>query len=204
MKFSTASALTVAALASSTLAAPTAPIKPRSYDNSTYTYSPQYPLATIHPIILSQYTVSTGAVNFATQTGLVSKSPNNHGADITTLVTFIVDQAYSGYTCRLGFDLAPTDVSSGSGQVDLFMSLAPAAGLSTTWPSGNQRDNFLGRIQTQVGTDGTFIQAIDGVDQGFPCSSIAGNYYGGEVVGVNDVDYVSWASINNGPKIIVY
>jgi len=193
-----------------------APWSPPSASASAAPYSGQgepqgqQPIAAILPDFTSQYTVSTGAVDFHTTRGLVSRVPQNGGKDITTLVTFELSSQYSGNQCQLVFDMGndPTGYVSGTGQAQLFTSLAPADQDTSTWPSGNLRNQHLGTIQVNAYGRAVF-EAGSGpgatVDGKFPCSAIAGKIYGGEVVPVGDSDTISWlAGSGDGPKILVW
>jgi len=170
----------------------------------------QQPIAAILPDFTSQYTVSSGAVDFHTSRGLVSRYPQNGGKDITTLVTFELPEQYANNQCQLVFDFGSDASSSvsGTGKAQLFTSLAPADQDSSTWPRGNLRNQNLGTIQ--VNAYGRAVwEAGSGpgatVDGKFPCSAIAGKIYGGEVVPVGDADTISWAAgRGDGPKILVW
>jgi hypothetical protein len=189
--------------------APSAPSSPPAASTSASPYGQQQPIAALLPDFTSQYTVSTGAVDFHTSRGLVSRSPQNGGNDITTLVTFELPEQYANNQCQLVFDLGGDYSSSvsGTGKAQLFTSLAPADKDSSTWPSGNLRNQNLGTIQVNAYGRATW-EAGSGpgasVEGGFPCSAIAGKIYGGEVVPVGDVDYISWTAGVDGPKILVW
>ncbi|KAJ9612630.1 hypothetical protein H2200_004227 [Cladophialophora chaetospira] len=168
------------------------------------------PIASILPDFTSQYTASTGAIDFHTSRGLVSRSPQNGGADITTLVTFELPEQYANNQCQLVFDFGSDSSSSvtGTGKAQLFTSLAPADQDTSTWPSGNLRNQNLGTIQVNAYGRATW-EAGSGPGASsngqFPCSAIAGKIYGGEVVPVGDVDTISWAAgLGDGPKILVW
>jgi hypothetical protein len=111
--------------------APSAPSSPPAASTPASPYG-QQPIAAILPDFTSQYTVSTGAVDFHTSRGLVSRFPQNGGNDITTLVTFELPQQYANNQCQLVFDLGGDYSSSvsGTGQAQLFTSLAPASARS--------------------------------------------------------------------------
>ncbi|KIW71737.1 hypothetical protein PV04_03872 [Phialophora macrospora] len=186
------------------------PIAPFSSPNVRRQAPGQQPIATLLPDFTSQYTSSTGAVDFHTSRGLVSRYPQNGGQDITTLVTFELPSEYGSNECQLVFDLGndPSAYVAGTGQAQLFTSLAPAYEDTSTWPNGNLRNQHLGTIQVDV--DGRAVwEAGSGpgatVDGMFPCSAIAGMIYGGEVVPVGDTDTISWAAgSGDGPKILVW
>jgi len=207
----------VAGLLSTATAAPLTARSNSSYysSNSTTTSAPSTstgsyngPIATVFPDYTSQYNSKTGAVDFHTSRGLVSRSPSNSGADISTLVTFTLDSQYASNQCQLVFDLEdPTSYVSGSGKAQLFTSLAPANADSSTWPSGNLRNQDLGTIDIYPGGRAQFEvgsgpgATTNGV---FPCSAITGQIYGGEVVPQGDSDTISWPAGQDGPKIIVW
>lgn len=218
-------------LASSMLtqAAPLTARQNHAYDNTTTTADTTYtsgsapfeggavytgpsgeypaPIAQIFPEYTSQYNVGTGA-HFHTSQGLVSKSPTNGGADITTLVTFEVPAEYSSNWCQVAFTLENAGSwASGSLQAQLYTSLAPATTDASSWPSGNLRDQFLGSIDIVVGGEASF-EAGSGpaaTSHGFfPCSLIAGQVYGGEIVPRGDSVQISWPAAQDGIKIVVY
>ncbi|KEF61955.1 uncharacterized protein A1O9_03527 [Exophiala aquamarina CBS 119918] len=166
------------------------------------------PIATVFPDFTSQYNSKTGAVDFHTASGLVSRSTNNGGADITTLVTFTLGEQYKSNTCQLVFDLvSPSSSVSGSAKAQLFTSLAPATADSSSWPSGNLRNQNLGAIDVVAHGRATW-QAGSGpgatADGVFPCSAITGQIYGGEIVPQGDNVQIQWPAGHDGVKIIVW
>lgn len=166
------------------------------------------PLATVFPDFTSQYNSKTGAVDFHTAAGLVSRSTNNGGADITTLVTFTLGQQYAANQCQLVFDLESASSSvSGSAKAQIFTSLAPATASTSTWPSGNLRNQNLGAIDVVANGRATW-QAGSGpgatAEGYFPCSAIAGQIYGGEIVPQGDNVQISWPAGQDGVKILVW
>lgn len=183
---------------------------PAPADNSTIPSGE--PLATIYPEYTSQYNARTGAVDFHTARGLVSRSPTNGGADITTLVTFALDaQAYNANTCQLVFDLSNNSSSSaaasGSLKAQIFTSLAPATASAETWPNGNLRDQELGSITVVAGGRAIWEHgsgpgaSANGI---FPCSAIAGELMGSEIVPQGDSVEISWVAGQDGLKILVF
>uniref|UniRef100_A0A1D1ZBA3 Ubiquitin 3 binding protein But2 C-terminal domain-containing protein n=1 Tax=Anthurium amnicola TaxID=1678845 RepID=A0A1D1ZBA3_9ARAE len=189
-----------------TAAAPAYTSSGAPYTGPAVPYS--QPVAVVFPDYTSQYNSKTGAVDFHTARGLVSRSPTNGGADITTLVTFSLGTQYSSNMCQLVFDLTdPSSWVSGSKQAQLFTSLAPANTDSSAWPSGNLRNQELGSIDIVPGGHATW-EAGSGpgatVNGFFPCSAIAGQIYGGEVVPQGDSVEVSWPAGRDGVKIIVW
>lgn len=172
------------------------------------TYGQGQPLATVFPDFTSQYNSKTGAVDFHTASGLVSRSTSNGGADITTLVTFTLDAQYASNQCQLVFDLtAPSSSVSGSAKAQLFTSLAPATADSSSWPSGNLRNQNLGAIDVVAHGRATWQQGSGPgatADGFFPCSAITGQIYGGEIVPQGDNVQISWPAGQDGPKILVW
>jgi len=189
MKFSTAIAAAIIA-ATSSLASPlpqSVPAAPNRPSTGTILY----------PIATSQYNVWTGAVNYGQTRGLISKTGTT--ADITTLVTFDVPSGWSGSKCQLFFNLGATDPApTGSQRADVFTSLGPANGPTTTWPNGNLRDQFEGRLVAVAGGSATWEQVIDGIPV-FDCPDAG--LFGGELVGVYDQDHIEWNIQTGGPEI---
>jgi hypothetical protein len=148
----------------------------------------------LQPEVISQYTVSTGAINFNTPTGKVFK--DGKSSDITTLVTFNVPSSLSGHTCTFRFSLPSNAVLSGSKKFDVFTSQAPATTSTKTWPHGNLRDQYQGRFQAV--SPGEAKAGADGITTAttFPCP--AGRLLAGEIVGVGDTDHIEWAK-GQGP-----
>jgi len=180
---------------------------------STATAMPwSLPVATVLPEYTSNYNGKTGAVDFHTARGFVSRHPNNGGADASTLVTFELPTSYASNTCQLVFDL--TDYSSyavGTStplRAQIFTSLAPAGTSAASWPSGNLRDQELGSIDLVAGGRATWesgsgspIASNNGI---FPCSFIAGKIYGAEILPQGDDVEFSWPAATDGIKIIVW
>lgn len=179
-------ALIVAAIAGTTLAAPSE--------------RRQNPPTTLYPIITSQYNVKTGAVAYNTNHGVIDKSTSNNGADTTTLVTFYIDQSYNGLTCQFVFDSGEN--ISGSARADAYSAIAPATVNTQSWPQGNLRDQQLGRLVAQSGQPATWEQSYP--KRIFPCADAAGKYYASELVGVWDNDHIEWTPNVSGPKILAY
>src|SRR5204863_6489224 len=129
-------------------------------------------------------------------TGLIQKD-NGKTPDISTLLTFTFPPESEKRQCQFIFSLDSASELSGSEQFDLFTSLAPAAGPTTTWPPGNLRDQYVGRFKAQIGGDATPIDH----SYVFPCP--AGKTLGYELVGVYDVDHIKWKAGATGPKIVI-
>ena len=207
MKFATSSAaLSVAALAGTTLAVPmqhSAELYPRNgRDSGPGEFSAVNPRDVIFPQVTSQYNVGTGAVSFNTNFGEVDKYTSNGGNDITSLVTFSIPSYPSGFTCELVFDLDSTRGVSGSASAQVFASLAPATATTSTWPQGNQRDQYVGTLKALSGERATWD--LPASTRQFPCSDAVGRLYGGELVPTGDNDHISWVPGVDGPKIVVY
>ncbi|KAH8701334.1 hypothetical protein GQ44DRAFT_55074 [Phaeosphaeriaceae sp. PMI808] len=154
---------------------------------------------TLRPTYTSQYSVWSGAIQRSTYTGKIFK--DGRTTDITTLVTFTFPPASAGKTCSFGFNL-PNDSSSrlsGTGQFDVFISLAPVSASTSSWPPGNLRDQHIGRMAAKLGGEATWIAGFPTFGQGFPCP--AGETYGGELVGTGDVDHIEWIAGNAGPYV---
>lgn len=184
------------------------PASTSSYSSPPIIPGPKAPVAVVFPDYTSQYNSKTGAVDFHTPRGLVSRSPTNGGADITTLVTFQLSNQYKNNQCQLVFDLVdPTSSVAGTAKAQLFTSLAPAYTDSESWPNGNLRNQFLGTVDIVAKGRATW-EAGSGpgatVDGYFPCSTIAGQIYGGEVVPQGDYDQISWPAGTDGVKILVW
>lgn len=197
---------TTAVASTTTPAAPISTGSGAPYNGPVVPYS--QPVAVVFPDYTSQYNSKTGAINFDASRGLVSRSPTNGGADTTTLVTFRLNTQYSSNMCQLVFDL--TDSSSwvsGSKKAQVFTALAPATADTKSWPSGNLRNQELGSIDIASGGRATW-EAGSGpgaTSNGyFPCSAIAGQIYGGEIVPQGDSVEVSWPAGYDGVKIIVW
>lgn len=189
MKFTAAIAAAILG-ATSALAAPTPNPGPPA---QVSTPSVLFPSAT------SLYNVWTGAVTFGSPVGLIQKTGTT--PDITTLVTFDFPSSLAGKTCEFAFILDSTATSTGSQRADVFDSLAPADHSTTTWPNGNLRDNHLGRIFAPAPGTATLEQAYNGAPK-FPCP--AGQTLGAELVGVYDVDKISWNVLLAGPQVLVH
>jgi Ubiquitin 3 binding protein But2 C-terminal domain len=165
---------------------------PPSFSGSTSTV--------LYPYATSQYTVSTGAINYGTTTGQIYKATNDDGKDITTLLTFVIPSSWAGETCELGFTLASADTSTGSQEADVFTSIAPATASTSSWPPGNLRDDDYARFHVTAPGTATLVQAFGPLH--FPCPG--GETFGLELVGVGDNDNISWSvTSGSGPTIQV-
>jgi len=156
----------------------------------------------IRPQVISTYQVWSGARQYAAPKGIISK-PNGQSTDITTLATFVFDGTTAGKTCSVGFSLGSGTSSwvSGTASFDIFTSLEPAAPYSTTsWPSGNLRDQYVGRMKAVKGGEATYATDIVS-EKTFPCPY--NTKVGGELVGTGDFDYITWDPATEGPYISV-
>jgi hypothetical protein len=165
---------------------------------------PSGPLGKILPTTLSNYFVSTGAIHFNTNEGHIMKHANTQ-SDQTTLLTFNVGPEYANRQCSFGFALnGPTDYTSGSNEFDLFCSLKPAEADAASWPSGNLRDHFHGRMNVDpMSKVGTWVEGVGGEAEVFPCPV---GIFGVETVGVNDKVDIYWDKFggSDGLHLVVY
>lgn len=171
----------------------------------TLTSATPTPDPMIRPDTLSQYTVSTGAIAYNVPTGRIHK--NGVDSDITTLVTFTFPDNTAGKTCEFNFALnnclhCNPGYPYGTAQIDVYTSLAPADHSTTTWPNGNMRDQYIGRLQAIKPGVASYVAGFPVIGQGFPCP--AGMTLGGELVGVGDVDEINWDGEGEGPYFRVY
>ena len=159
---------------------------------------------TLRPSYTSQYSVWTGARDFDTSTGVVSK-PNGQSTDITSLVEFNFPDWAAGCTCEFHFNLRPETpfTVAGTGQFDVFSSIQPADHFDTsTWPNGNLRDQYVGRMQAIKPGEATAVYGFTDATFPFPCpDSIT---FGVEIVGVGDFDLIGWNVVNEGPYFLIY
>jgi hypothetical protein len=166
--------------------------------------NPQYGIPTsgvLKPIVRSQYEVWTGAVHYNTPTGHIFK--NGRTTDITTLLIFDIPATLSGKTCEFHLYLDPSATVSGTGAFDVFSSLAPATQDTTTWPSGNLRDQYGGRMQAHISGEATWVPDIVAEGKAFPCPAVPMKY-AAELVGTGDVDNIAWNSAAGSGSYIKY
>ena len=175
-----------------------APLNVRTTYECPNPVDPVSPAQVIYPDVTSQYKVWAGAVDRYTERGRISKDGTT--TDITTLLTFSFPAESAGKTCSFHFDLSDDTTAkvSGTGQFDVFTSLAPADYSTSSWPPGNLRDQHIGRMTAKAGGEATWVAGFPTFGQGFPCP--AGEAYGGELVGVGDNDLIDWLS-TSGPYI---
>ncbi|KAM0720652.1 hypothetical protein Q7P37_004789 [Cladosporium fusiforme] len=152
----------------------------------------------IHPRTISQYDVWTGAVRYQETHGKIFV--NGKTTDTTTLLTFTFPPESKGKMCSFHFDLSSDATSkvSGTGKFDVFISLAPATRDAKTWPSGNLRDQHIGRMVAKPHGQAEWVSGLPVFGQSFPCP--AGEMYGGELVGVDAPDNIEWRA-SSGPYI---
>jgi hypothetical protein len=161
----------------------------------------------IRPLVLSLYTPATGATAYNVPTGKIYK--NNGGLqdpDITTLITFSIPASAAGKTCSFVFDLnnclhCNPSVPTGTATFDVYTSLAPATQDTTTWPNGNLRDEYAGRLTAVKPGSAVWLDGFPNEGQAFPCP--AGQLLAGELVGAGDVLNVQWDGQGEGPYIRV-
>ncbi|KAJ2891184.1 hypothetical protein MKZ38_000772 [Zalerion maritima] len=161
----------------------------------------QTPPATIDPL-LSQYNVATGAVTYNTGEGYIFKK-NGAEPDITTLMSFKFPDSTEGYNCEILFPLDAASTATGSQRAQVFSGLKPAAETTTTWPSGNLRDQHLGDVKFEAPGGAVYEATYGPYAQGkFPCP--AGYKLGAELVGRWDEVTVAWTQgAGAGPYIEV-
>jgi hypothetical protein len=148
------------------------------------------------PVCVYNYDVGTGAIDCNPAGGKIYKANADAGHHITTLATFEYTSDMAGKQCQVGWKLAPGAVSTGSQSFQLFSSLSPAPGCTSSWPPGNQRDQQLATA-TGVTPGGAPMYLTAPV----PCEA-AGVKKGYELVGVNDNVLITWAdSTTSGPRI---
>lgn len=189
---------------------PTDSYSPPESSNPPGSYTPpdSYPIPgsqedlAFYPAVY-HYNVGTGAIDCHAEGGLISKSPTNHGNDITTLLTFTYPNAAEGRQCQFQFYLNEDAFLSGSGKIDVFTSNAPAPGCRSSWGPGNQRNVNLGRLSARLGgfavwdaTYGAYLTEPTG------CKP-PGTREGFELVGVYDYDHISWEAEGSGARIII-
>jgi hypothetical protein len=213
LKTETAVAAPTAAPTATEVAAPTYTsintAEPTSTSTPSYVGSPTWGV-TLFDSLVSQYNVWSGAINYNSKAGKIFKDNGQH-PDISTLVTFNIPSWAAGYMCapRLRLDAKDSSKVSGSGLFDVFKSLAPATGSTTSWGPGNQRDQFIGRMKAVKPTTGTATSYfVDPTTNGgvFPCAPYAGKALGMEYVPVYDVDDIEWDDryVTAGPEMVIY
>ena len=156
---------------------------------------PQIPASgnVVKPSVRSQYAVSAGAISYNTGVGKIFKS--GRSTDITTLLTFDFPAAAAGKTCTFHFYAESTVTVTGSGQFQLYTSLAPPTGSTTTWPPGNRRNNHVGTLRVVKPGEATWVDGNPVTAKSFPCPTGTVGY---ELVGVYDNDDIAWSGSGSG------
>ena len=167
---------------------------------STNTGSPFGQPNIIRPAARSQYDVWTGAILYNTTNGKIFK--NGITTDVTTLLTFEYPAATAGLQCEFHFYLDPTATLAGTGTFDVFSSLAPATQSTTSWPPGNQRNQFEGRIQAAEPGEAIFLPGYGNTAQLYNCPT--GQTLGMELVPTGDYDDIEWVGKLAGAYILYH
>jgi hypothetical protein len=154
----------------------------------------------MRPSARSQYEVWTGAIHYNTPNGKIFK--NGQTTDITTLLTFNFSSTTAGLLCEFHFWLDSTANVTGTGTFDVYSGLAPATVSTTSWPPGNLRDQYGGRMQASLPGDATFLAGFGGDANLFDCPS--NNAYGVELVPTDDVDDIEWVGSLAGAYILFH
>jgi hypothetical protein len=152
--------------------------------------------STINHKTLSLYTVWTGAIEYGAHWGNIFK--DGRSSDVTTLLTFDIPADTQGKTCSFHLSLDSSSAVQGTGQFDVFTSLAPVTQSTTTWPSGSVRDQYFGRMQAYDYQEATYVEGFPNKAHNFPCPY--GQLLAIELVGTGDIDLIEW----NGPTIGPY
>lgn len=158
-----------------------------------------YDFRVLFPGATSVYHVDSGAIEFNTGHGLVSKTQGS-GADTSALVTFAFPADVANKQCEFFLELDNAALhlvyASGSQKVDVFSSLYPAAEDRNEWGPGNGRNQHMGRMNV---VDGGFSTAEWGLT--FPCP--ASQTLGYEVVATGDSQHVEWWEPADGLRVKV-
>lgn len=172
--------LTVLAATSAVLAAPLEALDTRQ--SATY----------FTPSAIFQYNVRTGTID-PVDWGHVAKSPQDQGNDYTALLTFTYPAAAAGKKCQFYFYADGSVAAHDSKQLDVFTSLQPAPERgASTWPPGNQRNVNIGRFSIPTAGYATWDAKYGAyLTEPTDCKD-PGTVEGLELVGVNEVDFVSF------------
>lgn len=84
----------------------------------------------------------------------------------------------------------------------MFTSLAPATKDSASWPFGNLRDQYAGRLQAALSGEATFLLDYGAAAYVFDCPY--GLKMGMELVGTGDVDDIEWDWATSGAYFVYY
>ncbi|KAH0545411.1 hypothetical protein FGG08_000552 [Glutinoglossum americanum] len=158
----------------------------------------------LYPYATSQYSVSSGALDYGTPNGLVFKDQVT--SDISTLITFNFPAWTEGRQCEFSFHLRSHEEGgwatvSGTGEMDIFTTKGNPTRDTTDWPRESTRDGDLARIKAVIGGPAEVVMAF--VDKStFPCP--AGKILTAEMVPTGDSDHVEWDVYTEGPQIRVY
>jgi hypothetical protein len=158
----------------------------------------------IFPDKLSRYEVWSGKVTYDVPTGQIFKDGKT--TDITTLLTFTFPDATAGKTCEFDFALnnclhCNPSPPTGTLQFDAYTAIKPADRSTNDWPSGNLRDQYIGRLKAVKPGIATPVEGFPHVGP-FPCP--AGKTLGGELVGAGDQVNIQWDGKGEGPYFRVY
>jgi hypothetical protein len=205
MKFTIASAAIIASATAIPLSNTTAPTTLTTSYLPSATTAYQHADVRIQPEAISLYHGSSGAVEFNVYEGHIEKKQTS-GDDITTLATFYIPSSAAGYQCSFGFDVDNSvEVTPYPGaQFDVFTSIKSAWQSSASWPSGNLRDQHVGRmvVNAQPGA-ATYVDGQPSAAKKFPCP--AGNYIAGELVPTGEnMDICFAPSSTAGPYITIH
>lgn len=84
----------------------------------------------------------------------------------------------------------------------MYTALAPATKDSASWPSGNLRDQYAGRMKAVSPGEATFL--LDYSDPAYVFDCPYGLKMGAELVGTGDQDQVEWSLASSGAYIVYY
>jgi ubiquitin 3 binding protein But2-like protein len=157
--------------------------------------------AVITPSDISQYQVSTGAINFNVANGKIARS--SASGDTTTLLTFNYPAAAAGKTCAIHFYLSSGSTLSGTKTFDVFSSLQPATHSTTSFPPGNQRNQQIGRLSVNLGSEATYEAGFPQAAAAFPCPA-AGTAYGYEFAPNGDFSDIEWVQGGSVGAYVTY
>ncbi|KAK0615101.1 hypothetical protein B0T17DRAFT_498525, partial [Bombardia bombarda] len=125
----------------------------------------------------------------------------------STLITFVYPPESEGKRCQLSFLRDYTTYTAGTGQIDVFSTLAPPpATCPAEWPPGNRRNNQLGRLRVNnlEYSPWEWVTTAN-LTTLTPCRPV-GTVESFEYVGVGDTDYVRWdpkSADRSGPRILI-
>lgn len=105
-------------------------------------------------------------------------------------------------TCEFHFYLDSSATLLGTATFDVFTALAPVTKDSASWPSGNLRDQYAGRLKAVSPGEATFLLEYGDAAYVFDCPY--GLKMGAELVGTGDEDDVEWDGASSGAYILYY